>query len=215
MICLSLLLLTGCKKNNDGPEIDAPQVGFSIYATETFTYIQKPDGTLWARGGFFNSLPETTPSGYYFLAEDVAGVSMDEYRIERKIYFLKKDATLWLYEMALSIDEKIVLETKPAIRFTDNVQSVMTGNRFVVILKKDGTVWASGGNTLGQMAMETPTQIHTFTQIAQQVEELSSSGRHLLIYQNGQWLATGDNQEKQLSPSEEKKFTTFTAFDLP
>lgn len=372
LIGLALLLFAGCKKdNNDDGNLETESEPLydelSVCLTESFTFAIKEDGSLWARGGFFSHSLDADPSGYYFLTDDAARVSMEERATPaRKIYVLKKSGTVWLHEIQLSDDRESIIESKPLVRITEDAQSVVSGNDFTAILKKDGTVWAigrntrgqfgmgsrsedteypltriaedveqiaagnyniyllkkdrtlwsagsntygklgyetsgtyqatftkipgmedvaiiraegnnvmcvkndgsawsfggnvngtqglgeqsqepnyphkiadsvkevyphgitcyflkndgtlwaSGSNSLGQMARETPTKIFTFTEIAQQVEEISSAGRHIVVLQNRRLRAAGDNREMQLTPSEENdRYHTFIPFTMP
>jgi alpha-tubulin suppressor-like RCC1 family protein len=121
------------------------------------------DGKVWGWGGGYGSLGHgaTTPA---FLPvrqhiENVRQISSGY----RHTLFLKEDGTVWavggnehgqLGNGKESDGEVLFIEPVQVLGLTDVIQ-VSAGNNHSLAVKRDGTVWAWGGNEHGQLGDET------------------------------------------------------------
>ena len=94
-------------------------------------------------------------------------------------FILKNDGTLW--GCGNNNDGELGLgNTTNRYTFTqittnvDNIKSVYGGYDHTLILKNDGTLWASGWNNYGQLGLEDRTNRYTFTQITANVDNIKS-----------------------------------------
>ena len=84
----------------------------------------------------------------------------------------------------------------PTETLTGNLSS---GSIHTMILKKDGTLWATGNNYYGQLGTGDTTNISTPKQVMSEVSSVSSgSGHTMILKKDGTLWATGDNSSGQL-----------------
>ncbi|AEC02284.1 fimbrillin family protein [Parasphaerochaeta coccoides] len=188
----------------------------AVSAGAYHTMILKNNGTLWATGyneygqlGDDTTTNRTTPVQVSSMGSDVAAVSAGNYHT----MILKKDGTLWATgynahgQLGVgdttdrSTPEQVWDSTDGSIRMT-NVAAVSAGNTHTMILKKDGTLWATGGNGSGQLGVGdnnnriTPVQV---TDMGSDVAAVSvRASPTLILKKNGTLWATGYNGFGQL-----------------
>lgn len=83
--------------------------------------------------------------------------------------------------------------TTPVVVMTD-VEKVTLGEQFTMVLKKDGTLWAAGLNSAGQLGTGDTTNVTVFTQVASDVANVfTGPGSTMIIKKDGTLMATGQN----------------------
>ncbi|AEC02609.1 fimbrillin family protein [Parasphaerochaeta coccoides] len=182
----------------------------AVSAGKSHTMILKMDGTLWATGdNYYGQLGDktmptrTTPVR---VSLDVAAVSAGE----SHTMILKKNGTLWATGRnnygqlgdATRISRYIPVQVKVSTSLTDfmtDVVAVSTGERHTMILKKDGTLWATGDNEFGQVGDKTMTTKTTPVRMGLDVAAVSAGATHTMILKkDGTLWATGRNYSGQL-----------------
>lgn len=79
-------------------------------------------------------------------------------------------------------------------RVMSGVQAVSAAMKHTMILKTDGTLWATGRNNLGQLGNGTLTDFNTPVQVMSGVQAVSAGGAHTMIVKaDGTLWATGWN----------------------
>ncbi|MDH7483524.1 MAG: InlB B-repeat-containing protein [Spirochaetales bacterium] len=78
-------------------------------------------------------------------------------------------------------------------------QTVDAGAAHTMILKADGTLWATGDNYFGQLGDATTTYRHIPVQVMTGVQAVAAGGLHTMILKtDGTLWATGNNKSGQL-----------------
>ncbi|AEC01293.1 fimbrillin family protein [Parasphaerochaeta coccoides] len=200
-----------------GVMTDVKEVSAGLY----HTMILQKDGTLWATGrnnygqlGVGAELTYTTSIPVQVMT-DVAAVSAGEHHA----IILKMDGTLWatgqnpygqLGDGTMtnrSTPVQVKASTTPDDFMTD-VVAVFAGINHTIILKKDGTLWATGSNGYGQLGdgtttnRSTPVQVKASTtpsDFMTDVKEVSAGSSYTMILKkDGTLWATGYNEYGQL-----------------
>ena len=136
-----------------------------------FTAVAKNDGTLWVAGD--NSIGQlglgNTTTSYQFVQvngmSDVKQVSCGYYHT----MLVKNDGSLWAcgYNNSgqLGLGNTTNQTTFTQVSSVGNdVKEVYCASNYTIIIKNDGTVWACGDNTYGQLGLGDTTNRTTFTQ---------------------------------------------------
>ena len=77
--------------------------------------------------------------------------------------------------------------------------AISAGYFHTMILKTDGTLWATGDNEYGQLGDGTTTNRSTPVQVMRDVQAVAAGGCHTMILKtDGTLWATGDNEYRQL-----------------
>ncbi|HLW22070.1 MAG TPA: chromosome condensation regulator, partial [Sphaerochaetaceae bacterium] len=85
------------------------------------------------------------------------------------------------------------------VHITDDVVQVSAGNKHSLFMKSDGTVWAMGDDTGGQLATGEPKAHATFVQVATGATTIETGDDHsLYIDTDGVLWGTGSNTAGQL-----------------
>ncbi|WP_052295815.1 fimbrillin family protein [Parasphaerochaeta coccoides] len=215
-----------------GDGINAPAVKLgvkSVSAGGDHTMILKTDGTLWATGrnnygqqGVGNTTNRSTPVQVWDSTNGsvkMTGVKAVSAGGDHTM-ILKKDGTLWAtgqntygqlgdgttYRRTTPV--RVKASTTPNDFMTD-VAAVSAGREHTMILKKDGTLWATGRNNYGQLGdgtsgdsnnKSTPVQVKEDAGgFMTDVAAVSARYNHTLILKNdGTLWATGRNNYGQL-----------------
>ena len=85
----------------------------------------------------------------------------------------------------------------------DGVSSVATGEFHTLIVKKDGSMWACGDNSCGQLGDGTKTERHTLVKIMEGVTSVAAGGNggkehSLIVKKDGSLWVCGNNHFGQL-----------------
>lgn len=139
------------------PEKWMEQVVSSAHS-DTFSMAVKEDGTLWAWGLVNRELlPAGAKSEDYTkqvqIGEGVLKLAADY----SNIFLIGKDHTLWAADHnrigveTSSPEQAGVLRNAKVRKVMENVEAIALGQGHVMVLKKDGSLWAFGDNTYGQL----------------------------------------------------------------
>ncbi|AEC01473.1 fimbrillin family protein [Parasphaerochaeta coccoides] len=191
----------------------------AVYAGTNHTMILKNNGTLWATGrNDFGQLGDgttgtvnnkntpvrvkDTTDGSGFMT-DVAAVSAGG----THTMILKKDGTLWA--TGSSIDGKLGVgdynDRNTPVQVSSmgsDVAAVSAGKYHTMIVKKNGTLWATGNNVYGQLGVGDNSNRNTpvpVSSMGSDVVAVSARERHTMILKNdGTLWGTGHNVFGQL-----------------
>ncbi len=101
-----------------------------------------------------------------------------------------------------------------------NIKDVYTGYGHTMILKNNGTLWATGVDTNGKLGMGSACDIFTFTQVpinGSDIKAVYPGFTHtLLLKDDGTLCATGSNSSGQLGfVNEENETSKYTFTEVP
>ncbi|HOM37527.1 MAG TPA: chromosome condensation regulator, partial [Spirochaetota bacterium] len=127
---------------------------------------------------------------------------------------LGKDATVWATgnnssgQLGTGQSGSGIKETT-FTKVASDVKMIAAGGSHSLIIKTDGTVWATGDNAYGQLGkVGTYT---TFTPVASDVKMIAAGYAHSLILKNdGTLWGTGSNDTGQLGTGDNADRNTFT-----
>ncbi|AEC02728.1 fimbrillin family protein [Parasphaerochaeta coccoides] len=220
---LGLASILGTDKNTP---VKVTSMGAAVKAVSAGSYhtmILKKDGTLWATGrnnygqlgdGTTDSkgMPvqvkaSTTPNDFM---TDVEAVSTGVYHT----MILKKDGTLWAtgYNEYGQLGDGTSNDRSTPVQVLSmgaDVAAVSAGENHTMILKKDGTLWATGQNTYGQLGdsdsgtnKNTPVQVKDDTDISGFMTDVAAVsagyGHTMILKMDGTLWAIGRNEYGQL-----------------
>jgi alpha-tubulin suppressor-like RCC1 family protein len=200
----------------------------SIAAGENHTIILKDDGSLWASGeslygelGLGGDGTGKLSSLTQLKAQGTSGSTITDVQYvaagNNSSFYIKNDGTLWAagynYYGELGLGDK---ENKTSFTQVssagNNVTAVSAGARHTVILKTDGTVWATGYNFNGQLGINNTSDTSTFTQVQGiNASSVAAGNYHTAVLKSdGTVWTTGENYYGQLGwddLADRKQFT--------
>ena len=128
---------------------------------DTFSMLIKPDGTLWAWGN--NQYGQLGLGVYYSVRPAPVGSASDYWADvatgDYHVVAVKTDGTLWAWgrntygQLGLGTADADPHPTPTQVGTDADWASVATGLRFTFALKTDGSLWAWGQNTNGQLGL--------------------------------------------------------------
>ena len=185
------------------PECVASNV-VAVAAGAFHSLFLKSDGTLWTMGqNEYGQLGNGTYGDAYLpecVASNVVAVAAGYYHS----LFVKSDGTLWA--MGNNSDGELGDGTGTYNWYIDlpecvasNVVAVTGGEYHSLFLKSDGTLWAMGGNYVGELGDGTTTTAYLPECVASNVVTVTAGSEHsLFVKSDGTLWAMGLNQEGQL-----------------
>jgi alpha-tubulin suppressor-like RCC1 family protein len=194
----------------------------SASAGNSFTVALKKNGTLWSWGinnlgqlGDNTVIMKSSPVQVFGSATDWASVSAGN----THAMALKTNGTLWGWGdngngklgdgTTTERHFPVPVSSPPA----NNYASVSAGNTFTVALKGDGTLWAWGANSSGQLGIgTTPLEVFTPTSVTGINWSSVSAGASytIALKTNGTLSAWGNNTNGQLGVGDNSARSTPT-----
>ena len=193
-------------KKSDVQQINISGVS-DIVVGNNRTFFIKYDGTVWACGnnmsgqlGVGDTVTKTLPTQVQI--SNVKKVVSSS----TQTFFMKNDGTIWACGSNISGQLAIgnttaTIKVPTQVTAISNVKDVATGGGFTHFLKYDGTVWAVGGNGVGQLALgdtvtrKTPTQVNIYG-----VSSISAGNDFIIFVKNdGTVWGAGNNTMGQLA----------------
>ena len=171
----------------------------AVAATDMSSVFLRSDNTLWTLGG--RREPSTAP-GQVIGASNVISVVANS----SNVLFITADGTLWTlgstsYAYFNSINSETVYNSPMQVSGGTDVTAVTVGGNHTVFIKTDGTLWAVGDNSLGQLgdgtttSRSTPVQVNGGTNVAAVTAGL---GHTVFLKTDGTLWAMGANSSGQL-----------------
>ena len=135
-------------------------------------------------------------------------------------FILKNDGSIWCCgynnrgQLGLGDNTSQKIFTKVTTNINNDVKQVACGVYHTVILKDDGSVWASGYNYYGQLGLGDTTARTTFTQVTtniNNVKQIACGNQYTFILKNdGSLWTCGYNASGQLGLNDTIQRTSFT-----
>ena len=138
-------------------------------------------------------------------------------------FILKNDDSLWACgdndygQLGLDDTTDRTTFTQVSNDISDDIKQIVCGSNHTIILKNDGSVWACGSNSRGQLGLGTSdySAHSTFTQVTtninNDVSQISGGSNHTIILKNdGNLWCCGYNNRGQLGLGDTTDRTTFT-----
>ncbi len=176
----------------------------SISAVNGNTAIVKTDGTLWATGqNGSGQLGDGTTTGRNTFEQMDSGVASLTTWGYYTLY-VKTDGTLWAVGLnnVGQLGDGTTTDRSTPVQVATGVAAAFTGyasQPSSLFLKTDGTLWAMGQNTNGQLGDGTTTNRSTPVQVAAGVAKVALGSSHSMILKtDGTLWTTGQNTNGQL-----------------
>ena len=193
-----------------------------VYCGDRHTFILKNDGTLWGCGGngfgqlgLGDNTNRTTFTQITTNADDVKSIHGGwEHAL-----MLKNDGTLWScgYNSfgSLGLGNSGHKNTFTQVTTNgDDIKSAYSGVYHTIILKNDGTLWACGSNSNGELGLGDTTNRTTFTEVTTNADDAKTfycSYYHtFMLKTDGSLWVCGANGYGQLGLGDTTNRTTFT-----
>ena len=132
---------------------------------------------------------------------------------------VKPDGTIWaagdntLGQLAMDT-EAVTMMTNFVEVLSGGAKAVATGGGHSMVVKKDGSLWSTGGNMFGQLGDGSNTHRHSFVPLilgdAQAATVAAGAEHSLAIMQDGSVWATGLNMHGQLGDGTTTNRDTFS-----
>ncbi|MGI6595500.1 MAG: RCC1 domain-containing protein [Candidatus Ratteibacteria bacterium] len=204
----------GNTDNTDTPtQVGAATDWLDISAGSLHTIALKEDGTLWAWGyNYYGQLGlNDSGSGTERTIPTQVGTATNWYAISAgssHTIALKEDGTLWAWgfnhygQLGLDDSGSGTDRATPTQVGTDtDWLAISAGDNHTIALKEDGTLWAWGHNSSGQLGLDDTTKRVTPTQVGTDTNWLAISGgstHTIALKEDGTLWAWGGNYYGQL-----------------
>ena len=199
-----------------------------IYCGHYHSFIIKNDGSLWACGQNYNGqlgLGNTT--GQSVFTQVTTNINNDVKQVaggNNHTFKLKNDGSIWscgyngkgqLGLGTIDTNNTHTTFTQVTTNINNDVKQIACGDQHTVILKNDGSVWACGYNSTGQLGVNDSSDRSSFTKVTtninNDVKEVHCGHESTFtIKNNGSLWATGNNAYGQLGLGNTSHKSTFT-----
>ena len=165
----------------------------SVVASTGVSAAIKNDGSLWVFGIIPGRLffPGSETAAFY-ITDDVVSVALastaanDE---DPRLYAVKRDGSLWLWDLRVNAPERVL----------DDVMDVIATDINTYVIKTDGSLWGWGDNSFGQLGNGTTVDSVLPVRILTDVVSVTAeSGAVMAVKANKSLWALGWNLGKQL-----------------
>jgi alpha-tubulin suppressor-like RCC1 family protein len=187
------------------------------------TFIVKQDGTVWATGrnyygqlGLGDNNDRNTFTQISSSFNNPKMISCGSYYT----FIVKQDGTVWATGSNYYGQLGLVGDTTNRNTFTqlpdefNNPKMISCGSYYTFLVKQDGTVWATGRNSDGQLGLGDNTSRYTFTQLPDDFnnpKQISCGYDYtFIVKQDDTVWATGHNGYGQLGLGDTTNRYTFT-----
>ena len=162
-----------------------------VFAGSSRSYIIKNDDSLWASGLNSNGMIGNSDGGHLFkftqISDNVKHVACGY----QHTVILKNDGSIWGCGNASAgqygienANSYYTTFTQATTNVNNDVKQVDCGEGHTIILKNDGSVWATGYNYSGELGLGDTTNRYTFTQVTTNVKQISCGLSHTIILKN-------------------------------
>lgn len=137
------------------------------------SYAIKNDGTLWAWGdNYFGTLGDGTTTDKYVptqIGNDNNWKSISS--LEDHVLALKNDGTLWAWgsnvsgELGIGIEDYTLHKSPIQVGTDSDWKAIVAAKGYSIALKNNGTIWAWGGNSFGQLGIGSVENVAVPTQV--------------------------------------------------
>ena len=177
----------------------------SVSVGFNFTMAIKTDGSLWAwgRNNTVGSLGDSTSEDRPSPVKIMDGVSSVSIGDGGHTAVIMTDGSLWTWgwntlgQLGNGVTDNRTGVISVPSKIMDGVASVSLGARFTMALKTDGSLWAWGGNSDGQLGDGTTEDRHSPVKIMDGVASFSAGGLHAMaVKTDGSLWGWGRNSFK-------------------
>ena len=189
------------------------------------TFILKNDGSVWSCGNNYTGalgLNDTTDRTTF--TQVTTNINNDVKQIacgSSHTFIIKNDGSVWSCgrnnngRLGLGDTTQRNTFTKVTTNINNDVKQIACGSSHTFILKNDGSIWACGYNSSGQLGLGDTTDRNTFTKVItninNDVKQIDCSGECTFILKNdGSVWSTGYNYNGNLGLNDKTNRTTFT-----
>lgn len=163
----------------------------AINAYPTMTAFLKDDGTVWYCGSMGKQI--TTPTQIVEFS-NVATITIgmgtvpndDAVNDYPSVYGLLNDGTVWYYSTENGIFQQLT------IGGIAEITDIKAGIEHLILLTEDGTVWATGRSTYGQMGYGSLSSTWTTTQVYDGENPITGITAISANYENSSFIKDGD-----------------------
>lgn len=192
-----------------------------IAAGASHSLVLKADGTLWAAGyNYQGQLGLGTQTNWKSFVQ-VASLGTSNAEVEAgdsHTIVVKNDGALWVagrndYGQLGLGDTTNRTSFTQATSLVNDVASVTAGDHHTMVLKTDGTLWATGYNNYGQLGLGDATNRISFTPVTSMgaaIGKVTTGAAHTIVAKSdGTLWATGYNQFGQLGLGDTANHSSF------
>ena len=192
-----------------------------------FTYILKNDGSIWACGTNAYGelgLGDRDTSDHSTFTQVTNNINNDVKQIAcgyAHTFIIKNDGSVWACglndegQLGLGDETNRYQFTQVTTNINNDVNQIVCGEYYTVILKNDGSVWSCGYNTDGQLGLNDTTSRTSFTKVTTNINndvKQIACGRFFtaILKNDGSVWVCGDNYYGQLGLGDTTDRTIFT-----